>query len=199
MKKQIEKWKKKSLFSKITDVLFILLIVAFIIPASRTEVMAFVNKVKSKIITPRIKEEAIAKFSDRDYNWQLVDMQRNVHNFSEFEGKVVFVNFWATWCGPCIGEMPEIQELYNKYKDNEEIVFILATTDDFETIEAFAQKRDFDLPFYIIASTLPKVLEYTSIPTTFLINTKGEIMIRQVGAANWNSGKMTDFIEEMLK
>lgn len=199
MKKQIDKWKKKSLFSKFTDVLFIVFIVALIIPGPRTAIMTGVNSVKSKIIQPKVDNNSTEQLNSNEYNWQLADINGKHINFSEFEGKVVFVNFWATWCGPCLGEMPEIQKLYDKFKDNENVVFVLVTNENTETIAQFIDKKKYTFPVYSALSNPPNKFATKSIPTTFLIDKRGNILINKKGVANWSSQKTVDIINNALK
>jgi len=199
MSKQIEKWKKKTFFSKFSDIFFVLFIVAMIIPGSRTAVMTAVNSVKAKIIQPKVDNNSTEKLNNNEYNWQLADINGQAVNFAEFEGKVVFVNFWATWCGPCLGEMPEIQKLYDKFKDNKNVVFVLVTNEDTKTINQFVDKKKYTFPVYTALSNPPNKFATKSIPTTFLIDKKGNIIIHKVGAANWSGKKVIETIENALK
>jgi len=199
MKKQIEKWKKKSLFSKISDIFFVVFVIAMLIPSSRMAIMTGINSVKAKVIPPKTNEQVIAQFSDADYNWQLVDIDGNIVSLSDFKDKVIFVNFWATWCGPCVGEMPEIQTFYDKFKDNANVVFILATTDDLVTISSFIDNKDYTFPVYSIKSQVPSAMNHNSIPSSFLINKNGGIVLHQRGVANWGGNKMEEIVNDLLK
>src|SRR5690625_2274692 len=109
-------------------------------------VIGFVQKgvLKTGLMNP--KSEMLAEYSDfsqlgseenslqegrytkADYNFRLLDENGKIVNLSEFEGKHIFMNFWATWCPPCIAEMPSINELYNEM--NDEVVFVMISTDD---------------------------------------------------------------------
>lgn len=197
--KQLEKWKKKSLFGKISDIFFILFLIALVIPGSRTAIMAGVNNLKAKIIPPKTNEQVISQLSDDDYNWQLLDIKGNTVNLSDFKGKVIFINFWATWCGPCIGEMPEIQKFYDKFKDNNNVVFIIATTDDLITVQNFIKNKEFTFPVYSIQSQIPSEMNHNSIPTSFLINQNGGIVLHQKGVANWSGNKMEEMVDKLIK
>ena len=88
-----------------------------------------------------------------------------------FEGEVIVINYWATWCPPCIAEMPNFQEVYNAY--GEEVRFIFATSDEQSKVEAFMTKNGYDLPIYYY-QYLPEAFMHSSIPTTFIVNRKGE-------------------------
>ena len=198
MNKHVEKWKKKSLFSKITDILIIVLVIALLTPGGRLAIGGFVNRIKAMIINPDTSGKNIAVLSENDYNWQLVDLQNNKVNFYDFKGKVVFVNFWATWCPPCVGEMPEIQELYDNFKNNDNVKLLLVTNEPIEKVKAFIADRGYTFPVYLNKMRKPSVFQTSSIPTSFLISKKGEIKIKETGAANWGGDKMKSFVEKLI-
>ena len=134
-----------------------------------------------------------------DYQWRLTDDNGQPFDFSQAQGKVVFLNTWATWCPPCIAEMPAIQQLYNKYRNNPDMVFVFATTDPKPTVDKFMADKGYDLPAHYIQSAPPQQLVSNTIPITFLIGKDGGIAIKKVGAADWNSKKVTDAIDGLLK
>ena len=199
MKKYIQKWKSKKLISKISDFVFIALIVAMLIPASRKQIMAFVNRIKSKIIQPKVDENAEITLSDEDYKWQLADIDGNIVTMSDYEGKVIFINFWATWCGPCVGEMPEIQKFYDKFKDNDNVVFLIVSNEKPEVVKKFIEKKNYTFPVYSARSQIPQKLSSRSIPTSFLISKNGGIVLSKKGAANWGGSKMEEAVNKLLK
>ncbi len=198
MKNFIQKWKKKSLFSKISDFVFVAFIIALIIPVSRTAIIAGVNNIKTKIIPPKINDQVKIKLTENDYNWQLTDINGNIVSFKNFKNKIIFINFWATWCAPCIGEMPEIQNFYDDYKNNPNIVFIIASTEKITKIKKFINDKNYTFPVYSIKSKIPQKLYSKSIPTSLLINKNGGIVLHQKGAANWSSNKMYNAINKLI-
>jgi thiol-disulfide isomerase/thioredoxin len=192
-------WKKKSLFAKITDIVFYTLIISILIPQSRIEVLGFVNGIRAKIVSPSIKKETEVKtVNSSDLDWVLYDLQGNKHNLSESKGKVIFVNLWATWCPPCVGEMPGIQDLYNKFKNNDKVAFYIITDEPVEKAKEFISKRDYDFPVYSSTGVNPEKFGTQTIPVTFLVSPEGNILIRQVGAANWGGEKMEKIINDLL-
>src|SRR5690554_54192 len=114
-------------------------------------------------------------------------------------GKVVFINFWAPWCPPCIAEMPSIVKLSEHFKDHEDVVFIIADVDrDLVKAGAFMTKRKFNLPVHIPMSTIPEHWLGRSIPTTVILDKNGLIAARHEGAADYGRQEVFDFIEELL-
>jgi thiol-disulfide isomerase/thioredoxin len=194
-------WKKKTRLGKISDVIFIALIIALFIPDSRVAVGGFVNRIKSMIIEPSLKtsgEQIILDSSD--FNWELNDLSGKSVNLNEFEGKVIFINQWATWCPPCVGEMPSIQKLYDKFKTNPNVVFLLISNDrNTEKAKAFIKKKGYTFPVYTTNYQAPSVFASQSIPVTFLISKDKKIIVHETGANNWGGEYMESIINELLK
>jgi len=132
------------------------------------------------------------------YNWKLNGVNTKSVNFNEYEGEVIFVNFWATWCPPCRAEMPMIQDLYNDY--NDKVSFVFVTNENLATVKTFFDDKGYDLPVYNSLSAPPqKFRETNSIPASYLIDREGNILISKVGAADWNSKKVRGLLDELIK
>jgi thiol-disulfide isomerase/thioredoxin len=192
-------YKKKSLWSKITDFLVIALIIAMLIPSSRLAVGGFINRIKAAIMQPRIEEKGSEQvLAPDDYNWPLNDINKTPVNLNDFKGKVLFINVWATWCPPCVGEMPEIQGLYDRYKNNDQIAFLLISNEENQTVKNFLQKRKYSFPVYTTKYRSPDIFYSQSIPVTFLISKTGKMVIREEGASNWNGEKTYKLINQLI-
>jgi len=189
-------WSKRSLFGRITDLLFYLLIILMIIPGSRKTVATTINKVA--LLRPQIfKKEIQGILKANDYNWKLVTPDGTLLEFEELTGKVVFLNYWATWCPPCRAEMPNIQRLYEEYGDRVE--FILVTQEDPVNVQSFLEDKGYSLPFVRSASNPPTLLQSSSLPTTFVINKQGEIVFKKTGAFKWDSKKTFALFDDLLE
>lgn len=117
-------------------------------------------------------------------------------NINTLKGKVVFVNYWATWCSPCRAEMPSIQALYDDYKDKIEFVFI--TSDSAAKVEKFYKDNDYNLPTYNMLSNAPQEIDTRSIPATFILDKKTKVAIAEYGPANWNSASIREMLDALL-
>ncbi len=201
VKERINKYfKKKSKFAIISDFLFAALIIAVIIPSSRMQLMAFVNKVKIAIVQPDIKNSEDAKrLVKADYNWNLISHENKKVNLSDYKDKIIFLNIWATWCPPCVAEMPSIQKLYDRYKDNKKIEFVILSSEKLPKIQAFLKKHNYTFPVFTTENPAPKPFYTKSIPVTFVISKNGEIVIHEIGASNWNGEKVVNLINKLLK
>lgn len=200
LKEKFQDYKKnKSVWGKITDIIFILFIVALFIPNSRLAIGGFVNRVKSMLIEPSINDtEDEYLLTANDLNWQMEDMNGNTVNFQDCQGNVIFLNLWATWCPPCVGEMPGIQDLYDTFKDHEDISFLLVSNENQDKVKAFLDKRGYTFPVFTTRYQSPEVFLSQSIPTTFVISKNGIIKIKEKGAVNWGGNKMEKIINDLI-
>ncbi|MEO5593958.1 MAG: TlpA disulfide reductase family protein [Chitinophagaceae bacterium] len=124
------------------------------------------------------------------------DKNGNRINTYNLKGKIIFINFWATWCPPCIAEMASINALYNKLKTDPRFVFILADADsNLAQSIAFMDNHQYNLPVYQIAGPISADLFSGSLPTTLIIDTKGNLVQRHEGIANYDTREMTDFLK----
>lgn len=133
----------------------------------------------------------------QNYEWTLKSLSGEGLNFSELHNKIIVVNFWATWCPPCIAEMPSFQSLYDHYKKDDEVIFLFVTTDVRSKVEAFMKKKGYDLPVYYPLSQVPKELSNNSIPATFIIDKQGSIVVDKVGAVDWGSKRIIELIDSL--
>ena len=123
-------------------------------------------------------------------DFSLVDQYGNTHKLSDYKGKVVFLNFWATWCPPCKSELPYIEEIYKEYKNSSKGVIILGVTapnlgkeGSKEDVEEFISKQGYTFP--VVFDSTGDVMDRYDIevfPTTFIIDKKGNINKHVPGA-----------------
>ncbi|MEH1009141.1 redoxin family protein [Winogradskyella sp. ECml5-4] len=184
--------KKKSIISNIIGIAVILLL---IIPQTRSAIQVTLHKGLSYVNQSSLinKEDRVSvSYTD----WQLISDTNKVISFNDTKGKVVFINFWATWCPPCIAEMPSLQELYNDY--NAKVEFMFVTSDDFKTVEKFKTKKGFNFEVYNPLNQVPSTLSTQTIPRTFIINKEGEIVVDESGAIDWNSDKVREMLNTLI-
>lgn len=149
------------------------------------------------IMNPDVEE--IKKPEKAYYNFDIKTLDGQQVSFQEFEGKVIFLNLWATWCGPCIAEMPNINDLYNDI-NNEDIVFVmLSLDDDPEKAKKFIERKGFNFPVFTPAGNFPSIYQTGSIPTTHVISPEGYIVFSKKGTANYDTEKFKKFLENQVK
>lgn len=118
----------------------------------------------------------------------------------QLHGKVLIVNFWATWCPPCIAEMPSLNKMYQRYKNNSNLAVLMVDADsDFSKSLPFMQKNGYSLPVYVLAGKLPAGLISNAIPTTVIIDKSGRVVARHEGAADYSSEAFYNYLDTLLK
>jgi thiol-disulfide isomerase/thioredoxin len=132
-----------------------------------------------------------------EYNWTLDDLKQQPVKFSRFRGKTVFLNVWATWCGPCVGEMPSIARLaVNPRLQGKGIEFVCVSVDDsIDVVQRFVSDKSWPMTV-LHASSLPPVFSTDGIPATFVINPAGRIVAAEVGASDWDGPDSVSFLEK---
>lgn len=189
------KLKKKSKSSWASDILFLLLILALIFPATRNPIVVFVKR--ATLFGPSVSvHDNFGKLNSNDLQWQLINEEDQVVRLADLSNKPVFINLWATWCAPCIAEMPSIENLYLDYKDN--VNFILVTNENKALTDAFLQKQELTLPIYRYQSKEPKLLSSKTIPATFILNKRGKIVVMEKGTHNWNSKNVRELLDNLI-
>ena len=144
-------------------------------------------------------EENVAKEQTFSYDFSLKDLDGKTVDMKDLKGKVIFLNLWATWCGPCRVEMPSIQNLYNSV-DKDKVAFIMLSLDQEDQrakIVKYISDKDFSFPVYQPASPLPKLLRVNTIPTTFIISPDGKVKSKKTGMANYDTDEMREFLKEL--
>jgi thiol-disulfide isomerase/thioredoxin len=135
-----------------------------------------------------------------EYDWTVLDLDDQPVAFSKFKGKPIFLNFWATWCGPCVREMPSIDSLARDRRlEGKSIEFVcVSTDDDAETVRQFLKGKDMRMTFLRVQDgKIPAVFRSDGIPMTFLIAADGRIVASEVGAADWHEPEVVAFLEKM--
>jgi thiol-disulfide isomerase/thioredoxin len=183
------KFKKKH-FSNILFGIFILLL---IIPQTRMPIQVFLQRMIafSPSTIKAEKRETIV-----DYSWQLRELNGEAVNLNTSENRVTLINLWATWCPPCIAEMPSLQALYDDY--GAQVDFYFVSNEKTETLNRFMERHSYSLPIYQPMEDAPSLLNSRALPTTYVINKKGEVVINKTGAANWNSPKTREILDKLL-
>lgn len=133
------------------------------------------------------------------YDMPLLSLDGSRTDLESFRDKVIFLNFWATWCAPCIAEMPSIQKLYEELDQEAEIVFLLVSLDEStDKVREFIKRKGFTFPVYMLAGPRPAELRSGVVPTTFVISRKGIIVAKREGMAKYHTDHFKQFLIEQV-
>jgi len=126
----------------------------------------------------------------RSLDGQLVSLQ-------ELRGKAVLVNLWASWCPPCVAEMPGLQALYDKV-DKRKVAFVLISLDENPAkAQRLIQRRGYTMPVYFPTAPLPTPFDTQSIPTTVLLGPDGQVAARHEGMADYDTPEFRAALEKL--
>ncbi|ASO04094.1 TlpA family protein disulfide reductase [Arenibacter algicola] len=136
----------------------------------------------------------VSDLAKADLSLKLMDMEGNTTSLAALKGKVIFLNFWATWCPPCVAEMPSIDKLHEEMGD--EVAFVMLSLDeDFEKAKAFDKRKGYGLPIYAPASNLPAMYQSSAIPTTYVIDANGNLALTHKGMADYSDPEFKKFLK----
>lgn len=190
-KKEIRDW-----------LIFATVLLTLYLTGLHTEVAAFAQRIVLATGIANPKTEIIQQDKEKAaYDFTLNKLEGGTVNMEDLQGKVVFMNFWATWCAPCVAEMPSIEQLYEQYKDNPNIAFVMINVDSKAgKAEKFIKKKQFTFPVYFPNETrIPSIYSTKGIPTTFVLDKAGFIAYKKVGMASYDAKKFVDFIDKLAK
>lgn len=131
-----------------------------------------------------------------DYDWRLTALDGRELSFSDFQDQVVFLNVWATWCGPCRREMPAIQRLHDSVS-GDGVALVLVSEEDADEVRDFMQEEKYTFPVYLSAGAVPKGFDTGTIPATYVINRQGRVVFEHIGAAAWDSDNCQTFLRAL--
>ncbi len=181
--------KKKTLI----NVLIILVVASFFVTPLGHYGKLFLNRLVafSPDIIEKEKREQLP-----NYQWTLKDANWDFFSFEKSKGRVVFINFWASWRLPSEAELASIQSLYDAYKGR--VDFYIITDEEREPVETFMSKNDFSFPltYLIIGEQAPIAIEEP--PYSYVIDKNGFIAIEKDGIADWDSQSVRSLLDELL-
>lgn len=182
-----------------TAVMTVLLIIILVNPDAKAWLMrqvASTGVLNSSISEPIEKQGNLPAYTGlmlKNENGTLIDP-------SFLKNKVVFINFWASWCPPCRAEFPSVEKLYNKYKTHPDMVFLTVNLDDNPGLgKNYLKEKGFTVPFITAAGNIPGELYSGSLPTTVVLDKKGEIRLHHTGVADYSKESFYQEIDGLLK
>lgn len=194
---------KKKLWRIISNVLFVAVVALLIIPSGRTWVQQGLMKIglfQPDLEAPAIESEHSGETAKIGADVVFTNDEGTPVPLADLKGKVVFINFWATWCPPCKAEMPSIQILKDKFKANDKVVFMLVEIEgEQDKANEFMKAGNMDLPIYYPAGSIPREWLSGSIPTTVILDKEGNTAAHHAGMADYSRKEVFDFITELIE
>lgn len=161
-----------------------------------SEVWSGGNPCPESVAAKPVQPGEAATLGESEYGWKLTALDGHETTLGEHRGKVVFVNVWATWCGPCVAEMPGIQALYDSAA-REGVAFVLVSEERPDIVRKFVEREKYSFPVFT-THRLPEKFQTRGIPATFVVNRQGAIAHMRVGSADWNTESCRKFLRALL-
>ncbi|WP_374464693.1 TlpA family protein disulfide reductase [Chryseobacterium sp.] len=190
-------WLKRNGSTAVLTVLFIVILVNKDAKAWLMRQVASTGILNSEIseakeIKNTLNHDSYTGFILKNEDGTMIDVSA-LHN------KVVFINFWASWCPPCRAEFPSVQKLYDRYRNNPDMVFLTVNLDDNISLgKSYLKEKGFTVPFLTPTGNIPDVLYSGSLPTTVVLDKKGEIRLHHKGVADYSKDSFYKQIDELL-
>jgi peroxiredoxin/plastocyanin len=143
---------------------------------------------------------SVAKSKVEAIDFELEDLDGNMKSLSSYHGKLVFLNFWATWCGPCRFEMPSMQKVYKELKDEGFEIVAVDLREDNKSVKKFVDNHGLTFPVLLDKTgRVGAIYGARSIPTTYIIDREGFIVGRAIGAREWDTQDIQAVFRDILE
>ncbi len=132
---------------------------------------------------------------------ELTDLQGNISMLSNYRGKALLLNFWATWCPPCRYEKPFMQQIYDEYRDEGFVILAVSVREDRQTVQNYIDNHGYNYPVFLDTrgESFSVYNQSGGIPQTYLIDRRGRIHSFISGARDWTAPENRRLIEELLR
>jgi thiol-disulfide isomerase/thioredoxin len=191
----IRKW--LTLSNLLSGLFFAILIVLALNHYSKALFLRGLMKIgfyQPKIVLPLEDDHLVTIAPDMTFT----DSSGQPIHLADLKGKVVFLDFWATWCPYCIAELPAINDLHKKFAGNKYIVFIMADVDNNLGKSAkFMADHQYSLPVHRIDGSITQIMPDGTIPATLIIDKEGRIVYKHVGSADYSNPKIADYLVQL--
>jgi thiol-disulfide isomerase/thioredoxin len=180
-------------FEKIICIVLISLMLFFLHPFIFGDRARADNRVMEELAIVRFEEKIKAQ------NFILTSLEGNEVSLEDYRGKIVLLNFWATWCPPCRAEMPSMEKLYKKFKDKDFTILAIDVQEDANSVKIFREKYKLNFPILLDSDgSVQQFYGVISLPTTYLVDREGNIIGGAIGARDWANESAFLLINQLL-
>ncbi|MEM7416648.1 MAG: TlpA disulfide reductase family protein [Gemmatimonadota bacterium] len=137
--------------------------------------------------------DGLVVYGDADFEWAIRPLDGDAFPLEELRGRVLFINLWASWCTPCVREMASIEGLRNRLSDTE-VEFLIVAADRERDVRRYLRRYTYDLPIYMEVSRIPDAFGMRGLPTSWLVDEDGRIVLLRHGEAVWDTDEVEAFV-----
>ncbi len=181
-------------------VTFILMgFLALIIFVPSTKAWILEKVISTGIFNAKIKKEDLKNNPQSIPPFSYTSLTGEISSTEDLKGKIIFINFWASWCPPCRAEMPSLTYLYEQLKDDERFVFLFITEDeDVSKATDYLNKNNYNIPVFKLSGNISPGLYRGTLPTTIVLNKQGRMVYKHEGIAGYNSPAFLQQLKALL-
>jgi peroxiredoxin len=145
-----------------------------------------------------VAPDGLTIYGRAEYDWQLRTATGGTISLEDYRGRVLFINLWATWCAPCRAELASIERLRDALRDTD-VAFLMVSPEQPKTVQRFLRRHRYDLPALTEAERMPAAFGFRAVPTTFVVDRAGRIVMRHRGAAVWDQESVETFLRHLAQ
>lgn len=174
--------------------------VILFIPIAVIALFIFVS-LQSKTPSAVDIEPALTQKGPSAPNFTLQGLDGRMVSLSDYRGKVVLLNIWATWCPPCVAEIPSLDKLYKMFRDEDfELLAVSVDEGGKRDVENFMKNKNMSFPVLLDPSGgIQRLYRTSAVPESFIIRKDGTVDNKIVGAIDWASPKVFEYIEKLIE
>ena len=147
----------------------------------------------------RVGQPGVINIGQQAPDFSIKDVNGKTIKLSDFRGKAVFLNFWATWCIPCLEEMPEMEIVYRKLKDRKFEMIAVSVDNDWDVVKEFYQRHKLTLPSFLDPGhQVANAYKVYKFPETFLIDANGYV-VKHTWVERWASPRNMAIVEDLVR
>jgi thiol-disulfide isomerase/thioredoxin len=173
------------------------LAIGFALATAAALFLAISSRGTNRLRPPELQTLSVPR--PANYQWQLTDVDGKSVKLSDFEGRPILLNIWATWCPPCRDEMPSFAKLAEdpRIKKKGVVVLCVSTDEDPAELKAYLKDKPWKMTILRASTPPPPAFQTEFIPATFLIAPDGQIVSSQIGPALWDDPSVVNFLEKL--
>ncbi len=137
--------------------------------------------------------DGLTVYGRADYDWTIRALEGEPITLDAFRGRVLFINLWASWCTPCVRELGTIERLKERLADTD-VEFLIVAAEGERPVRKFLRRYSYDLPFYLEVDPIPNAFGLRGLPTSWLVDREGRILILRHGEAVWDTDEVEGFV-----
>ncbi len=143
-----------------------------------------------------VDDAALETYGEADYGWTIRPLDGRETSLESYRGEVLFINLWASWCTPCVRELRSIERLRERIGDAD-VRFLIVAAEGERPVRRFLRRYHYDLPFYLEISRIPATFALRGLPTSWVVDRDGRIVLLRHGEAVWDTDEVEAFLRRV--